>query len=51
MAKRTGGFGIMSEYAVGLNGEMVHCLDDSEYARYCYSKLEVEIKEEDLKDE
>ena len=41
----------MSEYPVGLNGEMVHCLDDSEYARYCYAKLEKEVKEagEDLK--
>lgn len=42
----------MSEYPVGLNGEMVHCLDDSEYARFCYAKLEREVrKAEELKKE
>ena len=35
----------MSEYPVGLNGEMVHCLDDSDYARFCYSRLEDEVDE------
>ncbi len=35
----------MSEYPIGLNGEMIHCLDDSEYAEYCRSKLEKEIRE------
>jgi len=35
----------MSEYPIGLRGEMVHCLDDSEYAHYCWSKLEQQIKD------
>lgn len=30
----------MSEYPIGLNGEMIHCLDDSEYAQMCRNKLE-----------
>ena len=34
----------MSEYPIGLNGEMIHCLDDSEYSKFCWSKLEREIK-------
>ena len=40
----------MSEYLIGLNGEMVHCLDDSPYARDCYSKLEEEIKQLEAKE-
>jgi hypothetical protein len=36
----------MSEYPIGLNGEMIHCLDDSEYAIFCRSKLEKYSKEE-----
>lgn len=39
----------MSEYPIGLYGEMIHCLDDSPYAEYCRSKLEKEVQEEDLK--
>jgi predicted house-cleaning noncanonical NTP pyrophosphatase (MazG superfamily) len=39
----------MSEYPIGLNGEMIHCLDDSPYAEYCRNKLEKEI-EEDLEE-
>ena len=34
----------MSEYPIGLNGEMIHCLDDSPYAEYCRSKLEEDLK-------
>ena len=39
----------MSEYPIGLNGEMVHCLDDSEYVHFCWSKLEQEIKDSEDK--
>jgi hypothetical protein len=35
----------MSEYPIGLNGEMIHCLDDCEYARFCRRKLEIEVLE------
>ena len=34
----------MSEYPIGLNGEMIHCLDNSPYAEYCRSKLEEDLK-------
>ncbi len=37
----------MSEYPIGLNGEMIHCLDESEYAKYCRNKLEREVKEQE----
>jgi len=40
----------MSEYPVGDNGEMVHCLDNSPYARKCYARLEREIAEADLQE-
>lgn len=36
----------MSEYPIGLNGEMVHCLDYSEYAVFCRNKLEREVEKE-----
>ena len=32
----------MSEYPIGLNREMVHCLDDSEDTEFCRNKLERE---------
>ncbi len=35
----------MSEYPIGLNGEMIHCFDDSPYAEFCWRKLEKEIEE------
>jgi len=35
----------MSEYPIGLNGEMIHCFDHSPYAEYCRNKLEKEVKE------
>ncbi len=35
----------MSEYPIGLNGEMIHCLDDSPYAQFCQNKLEREVEE------
>ena len=35
----------MSEYPIGLNGEMIHCLADDEYSQFCRSKLEREVKE------
>ena len=41
----------MSEYPIGLKGEMIHCFDNSEYAQYCWSKLEQEVREEDLNSE
>jgi hypothetical protein len=34
----------MSEYPIGLNGEMIHCLADDEYSRFCRSKLEKEVR-------
>ena len=34
----------MSEYPIGENGEMVHCLDSGEYAVHCRNKLEREVK-------
>lgn len=34
----------MSEYPIGLNGELVHCLDNSDYAIYCKNKLEKDIE-------
>ena len=40
----------MSEYPIGLHGEMIHCFDDSDYARYCWSKLESDIREVELKE-
>lgn len=39
----------MSEYPIGLNGEMIHCFDDSEYAQHCWNKLEREVKEYEKK--
>jgi len=35
----------MSEYPIGLNEEMIHCLDESEYAEYCRNKLEREVRD------
>ena len=40
----------MSEYPIGMEGEMIHCLDDNDYAVECRNKLEREL-EEDLKNE
>jgi len=37
----------MSEYPIGLNGEMIHCLDKSPYTDLCWSELEKRIKEEE----
>jgi len=33
----------MSEYPIGMNGEMIHCLDDSDYAQFCRHNLEESI--------
>lgn len=41
----------MSEYPIGLNGEMIHCLAEDEYSRFCIRKLEREVKEAELKQE
>jgi hypothetical protein len=38
----------MSEYPIGINGEMIHCLDNSTYAKDCRSKLEKDIKSRDI---
>jgi len=38
----------MSEYPIGINNEMIHCLDDSDYAQFCRSKLEQSISVEDI---
>jgi len=35
----------MSEYPIGLNGEMIHCLADDDYSIYCRGKLEKEVDE------
>ena len=35
----------MSEYPIGLHGEMIHCLDTSDYAQLCISRLEEEVGE------
>ena len=40
----------MSEYPIGLNGEMIHCLADDDYSIYCRSKLEKEVEKELLKE-
>ena len=37
----------MSEYPIGLNGEMIHCFDDSPYAKFCRRKLEMDIEVEE----
>ena len=38
----------MSMYPIGLNGELIHALDDSEYAEFCKNKLEREVEAEDF---
>lgn len=38
----------MSEYPIGMNGEMIHCLDDSDYAQFCRSNLEQSLSVEDI---
>jgi hypothetical protein len=39
----------MSEYPIGLNGEMIHCLATDDYSRFCIEKLEREVREFELK--
>jgi predicted house-cleaning noncanonical NTP pyrophosphatase (MazG superfamily) len=38
----------MSEYPIGLNGEMIHCLADDDYSRFCRNKLEQDVAEYEL---
>ena len=40
----------MSEYPIGLNGEMIHCLATDDYSVYCINKLEREVKEMELEE-
>ena len=41
----------MSEYPIGINGEMIHALDDSEYAIFCRNKLEREVLQKQTSEE
>jgi len=41
----------MSEYPIGLNGEMIHCLADDEYSVFCRNKLEREVKSAETNEE
>lgn len=41
----------MSEYPIGFDEEMIHCLAEDEYSEHCRRKLEKELIQEDLKQE